>query len=91
MQKLVEFEKIVAAQIQRRFVLHQQKDKIDNLEKRSLQQRFFLNKMLCTLGTPRDGLTKRGALCKKSKRGHYLVFQGRAISKKGHRHRGSNF
>ena len=35
-----------------------------------------------------DGLIKRGTGARKVKAGHYLVFQGKAISKKRHCHRG---
>ena len=34
---------------------------------------------------------KKGFLCKKSKGGHYLVFQNKAISKKNYCYRGSHF
>ena len=38
-----------------------------------------------------DGLTKTEARCKKSKWGHYLVFQGKATSKKRSLSQGESF
>ena len=48
----------------------------------SLDKLYLQCKVNSVIAMNSDGLTKRGARCKKSKEGHYLMLQDKAIFKK---------